>query len=282
MRKGIYLFGFSLLCVTVLLASNALMQHDTPAASLSLSTVGVMPQYKADVQGVYVPMSSAVSHMGTPITAQYAAIPTAYGQVMSVATPAKVYSYGGGVSSASTGVTTVTAAQPATAMTAVPQVSYRSMVRNTTQHPVASAANMTPRKAIKAQPTGRALPTTTTASDLSLGYEAASSYINHSPMRKPPVNNEGGSWYEWLQEMNGDNPYVDMETLYDKWLSQQENTNMPGNGTWEEFEAWFESDANTYYRLPIGDGAIWLILLASLYILIIYMKNKTHKPIEIQ
>ncbi len=279
MRKGIYLFGFSLLCVTVMLGSHALMQQDTQHYVSSSAASGI-PQYRADARAVYVSMSQENARMGMAVTAQHT--PMAQGHVMSVATPAKVYSYGGGVSSASTGATTVTAAQPATAMTAVPQVSHRSMVRNATQRPVASARHSAPRKAIKAQPTGRALSTTTAAGDLSLGYSSAAQYINHSPMRKPPVVTDGGSWNEWLQGIYGDTQYVDMNTLYDTWLSQQGNTNMPDGGTWEDFLAWFDSDNNTYYRVPVGDGAIWLILLASLYMLIIYMKNKTHKPIEIQ
>ncbi len=144
----------------------------------------------------------------------------------------------------------------------------------------ASAANKAPQSsrtgfAQTVQPT----QTFEAVKGLSLGYASATQYMS-SPMRKPPTT--GSSWEEWLREVNGDNPYVDMSTLYDKWQDQQGSTNMPNGGTWDDFTTWFESEQNTYYRVPVGNGAGWLVLLVGVYMIVIYLKDKTNKSIERQ
>ncbi len=224
-------------------------------------------------------------------------LPTSNGSVMSVPQTHSIRSYGGGTGVVQSNVIA------GSSVSATPLVAHNNlalpMVNRTSRggagHNLAHPMKSTPRAAtpmVKAPKVSRSPQAQKTTSqpprainaveNLTLGYSAAEQYISRSIMRTPPVVTEGGSWNEWLQEVNGDEVYVDMTTLYDKWKEQQGSGNMPNGGTWEEFMEWFNSDKNTYYRAPIGDGAGWLILLAGIYMIVKYMKHKTNKSIERQ
>ncbi len=280
MKERVFWLGFSLSCAILCLCHLVIPTEVIPT---------FITKANAAPRGVSHKFSSTavLLERGEVYTAQ----PTVDKPYMSQGTivskpmvmPAAVRSYSGGVGVNRGGdmstIATPTPSATMPAMTFVPQVSPRTISMNQN---VYHRSPMRASQGVKRNAAMQLNRATTAAPDLSLGYASAAQYIDHSPMRKPPVASEGGSWNEWLQGIYGDEVYVNMETLYDKWLAQQGNTNMPGGGTWEEFTDWFNSDKNTYYRVPVGDGAIWLLLLAGLYMLMKYIQSKPHKPIEIQ
>ncbi len=262
----------------------------------------------------YVPMSMPTAVVNKPITstARMGSIIHSYSENYSVAPqptvakpyvaqpvmthkPSMVYSYGGGMRSNMGNAYTspvVTSAAPSVVSTPVhvgavrpsrvasPAVSHKPTMRRAQyQTPVATAV---------AKPTSRYQTVNTISgpviatNSLSLGYEAAASYMTPAVYRAPGsgIDNALNNWLLYGSGsgalVSGDATtgyYYDMATLQELFNQMQANGDMPGM-TWEQFLDWFNDGSQNRHFMPVGD-AWWLVALLALgYGILVYRKHK--------
>ncbi len=308
LRKITHLGCFIVLLVLCMVASNVLLDNDT-IIKAPLPTASNVPYYVDEPSGVLVPLQYT-NQSTKAFMAQNMQSVSASGSVMTVKAQPTLRSYGGGagISGGSLAYASSRGAGSSvgagSVSLAVPQVVRKKAGGNKVSaasaavaNPLASAsskplAQASPRKASMSSRLGESpisqQPIVTPVSGLSLGYASAAEYINRGMFRAPGDlgNTESNGWDLWVGEKEethkgdaGDGKtYVSLYELYEIWLNAQDKTDMPGNGTWEEFLAWFyNTDKNTkWVELPLGDAVPFLVLLGMIYIL---LKRKQTKQV---
>lgn len=81
--------------------------------------------------------------------------------------------------------------------------------------------------------------------------------------------NEDGAYYG---EVDGFKTFHE-DKLYQLYLKNLQNGDMPEGVTWEQFKEWFTSKGYRFYDSPLPDGTLLLLLLAALMTFIIYWRR---------
>ncbi len=115
---------------------------------------------------------------------------------------------------------------------------------------------------------------------LSLGYEAAASYMTPAVYRAPGSGLDN-ALNNWLISGSGSGAllygdattgyYYDMALLQDLFNQMQANGDMPGM-TWEQFIDWFTHGSQNRHFAPMGDAWWLLALLALGYAIVVRCK----------
>lgn len=90
------------------------------------------------------------------------------------------------------------------------------------------------------------------------------------------------AWTHWLENewAGGRNDLTlgELRALYDKMREQDKN--FADTYTWEDFLEWFgyrQNDETFKWRLPVGDGVPFLLLLCACTCVYIYVRNRKYK-----
>ena len=90
------------------------------------------------------------------------------------------------------------------------------------------------------------------------------------------------AWTHWLENKwaggRNDLTLGELRALYDKMRA--EDKNFADTYTWEDFLEWFgyrQNDETFKWRLPVGDGVPFLLLLCACTYVYIYVRNRKYK-----
>ncbi len=200
----------------------------------------------------------------------------------------KVHSYGGSMGMRVSGNVSAPAlmvAERPMAPVAMPVASSRAMAVNTMHR---KATMRKPQVPVRKEVLGNTV-SPLAMNSLSLGYEAAASYMAPVVCRAPGSGIDN-ALNNWLISGSGSGAllygdattgyYYDMAILQDLFNQMQANGDMPGM-TWEQFIDWFTHGSQNRHFAPMGD-AWWLLALLALGYAIVVRRKYNRQTMKME